>query len=82
MPDQPSSPPSPVEADPDAYDSPRARIARSRGLSSPYIPGGDDPEPESGRREERYYLRILVVMIAIVVLGAFALGVVENLIGG
>ena len=33
--------------DPDKYDSPRAELARARGLDAPYIPGGEDPEPES-----------------------------------
>lgn len=79
---RPDGPSVQLPPDPDAYDSPRARIARERGLASPYIPGGTDPEPDAGRREERYYLRILLVMIAVVVLGAFLLGVVENLIGG
>lgn len=69
-------------ADPDAYDSPRAERARARGLAAPYIPGGTDPEPERGRREERFYLRILLVMIVLLVGGAFLLGVVETLLGG
>ena len=68
--------------DPEAYDSPRAERARARGLSAPYIPGGRDPDPERARREERYYLRILVTMIAVLVLGAFVLGIVENLLRG
>jgi hypothetical protein len=71
-----------VPADPDAYDSPRAERARARGLSAPYIPGGTDPDPASGRREERLYLGILLVMIVIVVGGAFVLGVIESLVGG
>lgn len=70
-----------VPPDPDAYDSPRAELARARGLSAPYIPGGRDPEPDQGRREERFYLRILLVMIVVVVGGAFLLGVVESLLG-
>jgi hypothetical protein len=73
----PSLPP-----DPEAYDSPRAEHARARGLAAPYIPGGRDPEPERGRREERFYLRVLLVMIVLVVGGAFVLGVVETLLGG
>ena len=77
MPPHASLPP-----DPEAYDSPRARIARSRGLDSPYIAGGNDPDPEAGRREERYYLRILLLVVFLIVFGAFALGVVENVIGG
>jgi len=68
--------------DPEAYDSPRAERARAKGLAAPYIPGGQDPDLERTRREERRYLRILIVMVVIVVIGAFALGVVENLLGG
>jgi hypothetical protein len=73
---------SPLPPDPEAYDSPRAERARARGLAAPYIPGGQDPDAERARREERRLLRILLVMVVIVVLGAFILGVVENLIGG
>lgn len=68
--------------DPEAYDSPRAERARARGLAAPYIPGGRDPDPAGAKREERFYLRILVAMILVLVLGAFVLGVVENLIRG
>jgi hypothetical protein len=68
--------------DPEAYDSPRAERARAKGLAAPYIPGGQDPDLERTRREERRYLRILVAMVVIVVIGAFALGVLENLLGG
>ena len=77
-----NSPPATVPPDPEAYDSPRAERARARGLSAPYIPGGRDPDPVAARREERFYLRILVAMIAVLVLGAFVLGVVENLLRG
>lgn len=76
------SPPVSLPPDPEAYDSPRAKRARARGLAAPYIPGGRDPDPVRARREERFYLRILVAMIAVLVLGAFVLGVVENLIRG
>jgi hypothetical protein len=51
-------------------------------LAAPYIPGGQDPDPERTRGEERRLLRILLAMVVIVVLGAFLLGVVENLISG
>jgi hypothetical protein len=71
-----------VTPDPEAYDSPRAERARARGLSAPYIPGGRDPDPVAARREERFYLRILIVMVALVVFLSFALGVVETLLGG
>ena len=67
--------------DPEAFDSPRAQIARERGLSAPYIAGGRDPDPERGRREERFYLRLLVVMVAVIVLGGFVLGIAAALLG-
>ena len=35
-------------ADPVEYDSPRARIARAKGLEAPYIAGGGDPDPLPG----------------------------------
>ncbi|HET9681054.1 MAG TPA: hypothetical protein VFP19_03375 [Candidatus Limnocylindrales bacterium] len=67
--------------DPAAYDSPRAVQARARGLSAPYIPGGRDPDPEGGRREERFYGRLLLVMVLVIAFGAFILGIVVNLLG-
>jgi hypothetical protein len=69
-----------LPADPDAYDSPRAERARARGLAAPYIPGGTDPDPEGTRRREQRYLRLLVAMIAVIVVGAFLAGVVETLL--
>ena len=60
--------------DPAAYDHPRAELARAKGLEAPYIPGGTDPDPEAGRREERRLLRLLVVMVVVVVLAGFVLG--------
>ena len=68
--------------DPEKYDSARASLARAKGLEAPYIPGGDDPVPEEGRREERFYLRLLVAMAVIIVLAGFVLGIVGNLITG
>ena len=76
---EPSTPPLPP--DPDAYDAPRAAQARARGLDAPYIAGGRDPQPEVGRREERFYLRILLVMIVLIVLSGFVLGAVAKLLG-
>lgn len=67
--------------DPAAYDSPRAERARARGLAAPYIPGGRDPDPERTRREERLYLRLLLIMVAFLAFGAFALGIIANLLG-
>ena len=68
----------PLPPDPEEYDSVRAQHARARGLSAPYIVGGRDPEPESGRREERRYLRLLVIMVVAITLGGFLL---DTLIG-
>jgi hypothetical protein len=65
--------------DPQAYDSPRAEHARARGLAAPYIAGGLDPDPESGRRDERHYLRILIAMVLVIVIGGFVLGFLFNL---
>lgn len=67
--------------DPAAYDSPRAAQARARGLSTPYIPGGRDPDPGAAKREERFYVRLLVIMVAVIVLSGFVLGIVANLAG-
>lgn len=64
--------------DPEQYDSVRAEHARARGLSAPYIAGGRDPDPESGRREERKYLRLLVIMVLAITIGGF---LVDTLIG-
>ncbi|HEY0443508.1 MAG TPA: hypothetical protein VGC90_04720 [Candidatus Limnocylindrales bacterium] len=66
--------------DPAAYDSPRASAARARGLAAPYIAGGRDPQPDEGHREERFYGRILVAMILVIVLGGFVLGIVSVLL--
>ena len=67
--------------DPDAYDSPRAAQARSRGLDAPYIAGGEDPDLASTRRREGRYLRLLIAMIVVVVLAGFVLGVLANALG-
>ena len=60
--------------DREAYDSPRAERARARGMAAPYIDGGRDPDFTAARREERYYLRILLAMVIAIVLGGFVLG--------
>jgi hypothetical protein len=66
--------------DPEAYDSERSAHARARGLAAPYIAGGRDPEPDAGRREERFYLRLLLIMVAVIVAAGFVLGIVANII--
>jgi hypothetical protein len=71
-----------VPTDPVAYDSDRARIARAKGLPTPYIPGGGDPDPEPGRREERYYGKLLLAMVITIVLAGFILGIALTLATG
>ena len=77
----PPEPSSRLPANPDAYDSERNAHARARGLATPYIAGGRDPEPEVGRKEERFYGRLLLAMVGLIVLGGFALGIISNLLG-
>jgi hypothetical protein len=71
----------PLPPDPEAYDSDRARLARERGLSAPYIAGGHDPEPAKGRREERFYGRLLLLMVVVIVLAGFVVGIVAVWLG-
>jgi hypothetical protein len=40
-----------------------------------------DPEPDAGQREERFYLRLLVAMIVLIVVGGFAIGFIGLLLG-
>jgi hypothetical protein len=68
-------PVAPLPPDPDLYDSPRAELARARGLNAPYIAGGEDPDPEPARQVDRYYGRLLVIMVVVIVLAGFILGI-------
>ena len=68
--------------DPDKYDNPRAELARARGLEAPYIAGGDDPEHEAAQREDRFYGRLLVIMVVAIILGGFILGIIINVMVG
>ena len=78
-----ASPPAPaLPPDPAAYDSERNAAARARGLAAPYIAGGRDPEPEAARREERFYVRLLLLMVAAIVASGFVLGIVASILGG
>jgi hypothetical protein len=74
--------PTPLPPDPEAFDSERNAAARARGLAAPYIAGGRDPDPDSGQREDRFYGRLLLIMIILIVAGGFVLGVVANIITG
>ena len=79
--DSPSGLDANLPPDPEAYDSERSAHARARGLAAPYIAGGRDPDPESGRREERLYGRLLLIMVAVIVASGFVLGILANVIG-
>jgi hypothetical protein len=74
--------PAKLPPDPEAYDSVRAQHARARGLSAPYIAGGRDPDPEVGHREERRYLRLLVIMVLAITIGGFLLDTLIGLLLG
>jgi hypothetical protein len=67
--------------DPQAYDTERSAAARKRGLSTPYIPGGRDPDQAAAEAEDRRYVRILVIMVVIIILAGFVLGVIAQLAG-
>src|SRR4051812_49127229 len=60
--------------DPEAYDTERNAAARRRGLSSPYIPGGRDPDLARTERSERRLMKILLAMVVVIVLAGFVLG--------
>ncbi len=85
-PDPPASDPAAAQrlpADPAEYDSPRAQIARAKGLEAPYIAGGRDPDPVTGLAEERHYGKLLLAMVAALMFGGFIIGIVLTLaIGG
>ena len=74
--------PTQLPPDPAAYDSARAQIARAKGLDAPYIAGGRDPDPEPGLREERYYGKLLVAMVAALMFGGFVIGLAIALATG
>lgn len=57
-------PPPPAEPAPEDE---RTAAAHARGLSAPYIAGGQDADPEGSRREERIYGRLLLFMIVAIV---------------
>jgi len=67
--------------DPTAYDTERNAAARRRGLAAPYIPGGRDPDQAGAEREDRRYLKVLLVMIVAIVVAGFVLGILAALAG-
>ncbi len=73
--DHPASlPPDPVQ-----YDAIRNEHARRRGLKQAYIGGGNDPELAETLRRERFYLRLLIAMVVLIVVVGFGLGIIEAL---
>jgi hypothetical protein len=83
----PATPPAPVEPALDAIQPHPGRDVAwpprpdQRGLAAPYPPGGTDPEPDRGLREERYYLRLLLAMVLVIVVGGFVIGIIGLLLG-
>ena len=55
----------------------RELAARARGLSSAYIPGGDDPELERTKQAEARYMRLLIGMVLLIV----GTGLIVSLVG-
>ena len=78
-PDEPLADPDEPLADPD---DPRTAAARARGLAAPYVVGGRDPDIEATRRQERVYLRLLVIMVVVIVLAGFVLGIISSIVSG
>lgn len=60
----------------------REMAARRRGLASAYIEGGDDPELERTLRRERRYVRLLVAMVLVIVVGSLLVSIVNLVITG
>ena len=78
-PERPSAPRLPP--DPAAYDTERNAAARRRGLQTPYIPGGTDPDEARTAASERRLTRILLAMVITIVLSGFVLGILALLLG-
>jgi hypothetical protein len=72
-------PGSPLPPDPAQYDAVRNEHARKRGLNQPYIAGGDDPDLPETLQRERFYLRILIAMVVLIIVVGFGLGIIEAL---
>ncbi len=70
-----------VPPDPQAYDTERSAAARKRGLSTPYIPGGRDPDQAGADAEDRRLLKLLLAMVIVIVLSGFVVGILAALVG-
>ena len=80
--DAPAPAPAPLPPDPVAYDDVRNVHARQRGLDAPYIAGGTDPDPGPALREERYYGKLLLGMVIVIILAGFVIGIALALAQG
>jgi hypothetical protein len=70
-----------VPPDPAAYDTERSAAARRRGLATPYIPGGRDPEMAAAEQEDRHWVRLLLIMVIVIIAAGFVLGFAAALLG-
>ena len=78
----PTTAPSSLPPDPAVYDDPRNVRARAKGMPTPYISGGNDPDPAKGLEEQRRYGRWLVWMVVGLIFGGFVLGILIALAVG
>lgn len=49
--------------------------ARARGLNAPYIPGGEDPDPDGTAAREHRLMRLLLGMVLAIVGGGFLISI-------
>ena len=55
--------------------------ARAKGLEQPYITGGEAPDEEEARAEERRLGRWLLLMVVVIVAAGFVLGAIAAIFG-
>jgi hypothetical protein len=77
----PPRPTPPRATPPLPADDPRSELARARGLDAPSIEGGDDPDPEAGLREERFFGRLLLLMVVAILGTTFVLTILAIAMG-
>lgn len=57
------------------YDDPRNVRARAKGMPTPVIAGGSDPELPKALADERHYGKLLVWMVAAIIFAGFVIGI-------
>jgi hypothetical protein len=77
-----SAPDALSEFDYEQATTPRAQLARARGLAAPYIPGGRDPDPAATSARERIYVRLLIALVVLIVGGSILVSVAGLLLTG